>query len=335
MTIVADGTSRLPLSQLSDDQSARLRSLHKTRPGWNWVCALYPATWIIAAAGMDFYPTWWVRTIGVVAIGISIQAMAILMHEALHRNLFRRSALDRWARFLFGIPAFFSGTAYMVAHLNHHRHTRTSLDQDDISNYCRTDFQYKALFYALFGAGATLYFFIVPWKSLSIARPADRRRILLEYAAMSGVYAAAIISCIATRHVAWLFWYWLIPAQLATFLSNIRGIAEHLCTSRVSLVSRTRTTLSNPVVSFLMCNLNFHLEHHLFPGIPWYNLRKAHVILRDDYADDDAHVERSYVRFAIRAFRYGPLRDLRQPITWRGPGSRPRCSDLSPARPIA
>jgi len=105
---------------------------------------------------MERYPTWWVRTIGVIAIGISIQAMAILMHEALHGNLFRRPALDRWACFLFGIPAFFSGTAYLIAHLNHHRHTRTSLDQDEIANYCRTDLQYKTLFYALFASGATI-----------------------------------------------------------------------------------------------------------------------------------------------------------------------------------
>jgi fatty acid desaturase len=292
-----------------------MKSLHAIDPAWNWVCALYPAIWILSAVGMEFYPTWWVRTAGVIAIGISIQAMAILMHEALHRNLFRRSALDRWARFLFGLPAFISGTAYMVAHLNHHRHTRTHQDQDEISNYCRTDFQHRAVFYALFAAGATIYLFIVPWKSLSIARPAERRRIVLEYAAMLGIYAAVTIACISSNHLAWLLWYWLIPAQLATFLSNIRGIAEHLCTNRASVVSRTRTTLSNPIVSFLMCNLNFHLEHHLFPGIPWYNLPRAHVILRDDYRDDDAHIERSYVLFAIRAFRYGPFRDLRRQVT--------------------
>ena len=311
MKIADIGTSRISLHHLSDVESARLRLLHKTKPMWNWVCLLYPSAWILAAVAMESYPTWWVRAIGVVAIGISIQAMAILMHEALHRNLFRRAAPDRWARFLFGIPAFFSGTAYMIAHLNHHRHTRTRLDQDEISNYCRTDFQHKALFYSLFGVGATLYFYIVPWKSLSIARPADRRRILLEYGAMLGIYAAVIASCIAGGHAAWLLWYWFIPAQLATFLSNIRGTAEHLCTGKGSVVSRTRTTLSNPVVSFLMCNLNFHLEHHLFPGIPWYNLPKAHAVLSEAYRRDDAHIERSYILYALRALRYGPLRDIR------------------------
>src|ERR1700733_2443556 len=291
MKLADVGTSHLSLRHLGEDESAQLRLLHKANPMWNWVCILYPATWILAAVAMAFYPTGWVRTLGVVAIGISIQAMAILMHEALHGNLFRRAALDRWACFLFGIPAFFSGTAYLIAHLNHHRHTRTNLDQDEIANYCRTEFQHKALFYSLFGAGATLYFFIVPWKSLSIAGPADRRRILVEYSVMFVVYAAAIISCLANGHAAWLLWYWLIPAQLATLLSNIRGIAEHLCTNKGSVVSRTRTTLSNPIVSFLMCNLNYHLEHHLFPGIPWYNLPKAHVMLRGVYRDNDAHIE--------------------------------------------
>jgi fatty acid desaturase len=57
---------------------------------------------------MNCYPIWPVEIAGVIVIAFSIQAMAILMHEALHRNLFRRSGPDRWAAFLLAIPALFS-----------------------------------------------------------------------------------------------------------------------------------------------------------------------------------------------------------------------------------
>jgi fatty acid desaturase len=45
----------------------------------------------------------------------------------------------------------------------------------------------------------------------------------------------------------------------------------------------TRTVTSNRVVSILMCNLNYHLEHHTFPGIPWYHLPLLHGLLAPEY----------------------------------------------------
>jgi fatty acid desaturase len=305
------GTARLSLRDVDPRAAAILQRLHQRNPRWNLVGLLYPILWITSAWLMERFSIWPVQVAGIVIIGVSIQAMAILMHEALHRNFFRRPGPDRWAAFAFGSPAFFSGTAYKVAHLNHHRHTRTELDQDEISNYCRTRAQFRALFYAWFVVGTLLYFFIVPRKALSIATAVERRRIRGEYAAMLGIYAGVIAACIATRHVRELLLYWLIPAQVAMAFSNVRGLAEHLCTGQGSVISRTRTTTSNVLVSFLMCNLNYHLEHHLFPGIPWYNLRKAHRVLLPLYAKTGAYIQGSYMDYAIRALHRGPDGEIR------------------------
>lgn len=185
-------TARLALESFDPAIAGDLRSLHALSPRWNWVCLLYPVLWVASAAVMARYPYWWVQIPGIVVIGVSIQAMAILMHEALHGNLFRNRVLDRWAAFACGVPAFFSGTAYRVVHLNHHRNTRTDKDQDEISNLVRTPEQYRVLFYAWFLIGTLFYFLIVPWKALKIASPAMRRRILAEYTAMFAIYASVI-----------------------------------------------------------------------------------------------------------------------------------------------
>ena len=39
-----------------------------------------------------------------------------------------------------------------------------------------------------------------------------------------------------------------------------------------------RTVETSPFVSFFLNNLNYHLEHHLYPGIPWNNLPKVHRV---------------------------------------------------------
>jgi fatty acid desaturase len=105
---------------------------------------------------------------------------------------------------------------------------------------------------------------------------------------------------------------WIIPLLIASFYGNVRGWAEHTLTAPGHPLTITRTVTSNPLFSFLNINLNYHLEHHLFPGVPWYNLPKVHRLLLDDYRAAGASVYRSYARFLYDAFRTGingpPLR---------------------------
>lgn len=85
----------------------------------------------------------------------------------------------------------------------------------------------------------------------------------------------------------------------------MRSWAEHALTRPGHPLTHTRTVTSNLVVSFLMCNLNYHLEHHLFPGVPWYNLPRVHALLADEYRRAGAFVHRSYLGFLREAARAG------------------------------
>jgi fatty acid desaturase len=70
----------------------------------------------------------------------------------------------------------------------------------------------------------------------------------------------------------------------------------------------TRTVTTHPALAFMMCNINYHLEHHLYPGIPWYNLPRLHVLLHDDYVNAGSSVYRSYAGFlwdVAKALRHG------------------------------
>ena len=162
-----------------------------------------------------------------------------------------------------------------MAHLNHHRQTRTEQDQDEISNLCKTRRQYPRAFLRFVLCGTFIYFFIVPAKAIQIGTYSERRRIAMEYIAIVHDLLGDILWGIGNHHGLWLLWYWLLPLQVAMFFTNIRRIAEHLCTSTDNALSSTRTTRSNGLVSVLMLNLNYHLEHHFFPGVPWYNLPRS------------------------------------------------------------
>jgi fatty acid desaturase len=55
----------------------------------------------------------------------------------------------------------------------------------------------------------------------------------------------------------------------------------------------------------LNINLNYHIEHHLFPGVPWYNLPKVHALLLEDYKAAGSSIYGSYTHFLFDAFRTG------------------------------
>jgi fatty acid desaturase len=233
--------------------------------------------------------------------------MGTLMHEALHGNLFRRPLLDRWMGFVLGVPTFFSASAYKVTHLNHHRYTRTERDMDEFSYSCRTHRQYVVLFYASFLVGSILYMFAVPVKAYAMALGNNRRRIVMEYFLMLLAYAIAVTLAMIVGHAEWLLWYWLAPVSVAVVLSNIRALSEHMGTSgKGDAILKTRTVTSNRLVSSLMLNLNYHLEHHLFPGVPWYNLPRIHQLLKPMYESRGAVVQKSYAAFVMQCLRLAP-----------------------------
>ena len=60
-------------------------------------------------------------------------------------------------------------------------------------------------------------------------------------------------------------------------LTQHAGLAFDVKDHRVN----TRTVILNPVLSWLYVKLEYHIEHHMYPQVPWYNLPKLHNIIKD------------------------------------------------------
>ena len=56
------------------------------------------------------------------------------------------------------------------------------------------------------------------------------------------------------------------------------GLAEDVIDHRLN----TRTVRLNPLFRFIYWNMNFHLEHHMFPMVPYHALPKLHEMMKDD-----------------------------------------------------
>jgi fatty acid desaturase len=116
--------------------------------------------------------------------------------------------------------------------------------------------------------------------------------------------------------VAWLedatLYAWLAALAAGSIIANVRGLAEHTLLPQEdppNPFQSTRSTVSNRAVSFFFNNQNYHLEHHLFPRVPWYNLPKLHELLHSSYRSQQAAVCRGYLEYLSTAFRYGPMHE--------------------------
>jgi Na(+)-translocating NADH:ubiquinone oxidoreductase F subunit len=75
-----------------------------------------------------------------------------------------------------------------------------------------------------------------------------------------------------------------LPNLYGAWLMNIYSLTQHAGLAENVLDHRLncRTVYMNPVNRFLYWNMNYHLEHHMFPLVPYHNLPRLHEIVKWD-----------------------------------------------------
>ncbi|HUG61289.1 MAG TPA: fatty acid desaturase family protein [Methylomirabilota bacterium] len=98
-----------------------------------------------------------------------------------------------------------------------------------------------------------------------------------------GIYIAAIALAVATGSLLPIL---LVGAprlygawhHVMTGLLQHGGLAEDVIDHRLN----SRTVLMNPISRFIYWNMNYHVEHHMFPMVPYHALPKLHALIKDD-----------------------------------------------------
>lgn len=290
---------------LSPEKRRAILELSRVRRARTLVAPLFLGLWAVAGIVVMRFPTWPVRLPAYVVAGIALHALGILLHEAVHGNFFRHRVLDRWAAFLLGAPTLVSAEAYRVTHLLHHRYNRGAKDPDELGNYLADRRLLSLAFYGWVVLGMLAFVLHVPIAALRRGTRGDRIRVIGQYLLLAALYAGVIRVAASIDALDVLVHGWLIPLGVVWLLVNLRGWSEHLLTEPGHPLTETRTVTSNALVRAALCNLNYHLEHHLFPAVPWYNLPRVHRLLRDEFHAAGASIYRSYSRFFWDALRAG------------------------------
>jgi fatty acid desaturase len=94
------------------------------------------------------------------------------------------------------------------------------------------------------------------------------------------VFWLAIYVMIALSHPKVVLFTIVLPILIGMQLSGLRGYVEHAGTGLGSFRD-TRSYVAR-AYTWLFFGNNYHLEHHLYPGVPCYRLAEVHRILEAD-----------------------------------------------------
>lgn len=296
-------SARTKVSDLFTREEIKSLTAPSDLAGWWAVVSIWGVIGLTFAA-LAIWPHPLMFVLALVILGGRQLALAILMHEASHYTLFRTRALNDWVGdWLAGRLIWIDVKRYRTHHTIHHSKTGTDQDTDKslVSPFPTTRASlYRKLLRDITGIGVfrrllglvLMDMGVIKWTVANdaIRLPRNGRRVRdyvfsgvrnMAPVILANLVLAGILA--ATGH-AWLYAVWLVAyATTFSLFLRIRSLAEHACTEQTpDMLRNTRTTRAGLLARATVAPLhvNYHIEHHVLPAIPWFRLREAHRMLR-------------------------------------------------------
>ncbi len=256
--------------------------------------------------------TWWTPWVViplVIGMAMAQHGLMVLSHEAAHYRLYETRRLNDTIGRLCGMVVGISMFTYRVVHRLHHNHLYEPNDPDMalMAGYPRGKlYLLKKLGTDLIGLTAHknyAYFFGAPAINENTGARSDPMndtspRLRQTARRDRWIVAATPLTLLAVA-VATGWWeayllLWILPMiTVNQVILRFRAILEHgAVTDFSSPFTAARTNLMPRWIAWTLFphNVNFHIEHHLYPSIPHYHLREAHELLKQAGALDGAEV---------------------------------------------
>jgi fatty acid desaturase len=231
-----------------------------------------------------------------------------LMHESVHRLLFRNRKLNDFAgRWLLGYMSFVNTDGYRYVHMAHHRE-EFGPNEPDIPLYANYPIT-RASFWRKMrrdGLGST-GFRMLRGQFMSIFKT-DPQQLNTQRKIFSLHAVLLILSMIFVNP--WVYvMLWLVPyITVWRVMNRLRSIAEHGGLRADDDRRVTTHSVKQHLFSsffFVPFNLGWHIAHHADSGIPFRSLPKYHRQLRASGFVTDTYEYGSYLAI-WRALRSRP-----------------------------
>ena len=261
-----------------------MRDLHQLRP-WRhaWVVVrqlliLSAAVFVILKWGEHAYA--WIPAS--IAIGLWVFNGTILLHEVVHRLVSLRTpkTLLRLLALLYATPSGLSATQFERWHLDHHDHLGTT-DLDPKRAYLSPKRASRLLKLAYFTFLLFPIYFRAAAKAAATYDAPTQRRIRMERIVTTLFHGLVLASLWLGLGVEAALKLHIVPVFVVFPIAfSVNRIGQHYDIRSDDPATWTTWMRSSPLFwDALYLWSNYHLEHHYYPRVPFYNLRRLHRAL--------------------------------------------------------
>jgi len=286
MSYYADHAQQLKRDLAAEIPAEALRELHRKRPLLHALIAFANFAGVvlsgIAIVQLDRWYFW--LPLAVLA-GFGVFNCTVLLHEVVHRAVINASS-DRAYRFLgllYAVPSGISSSQFTRWHLDHHAGLG-SYEEDPKRHYLspkRNARWFKLLYFtpALFPI-----YFRAAAKEASAYEPELRTRIARERLGTIAFQLSvlALIAWFGGWAIAWKLYvvpiFFVFPIAFA-----LNRLGQHYDINPEDPANWSTLVKGSWFWDAAYLFSNYHLEHHYFPGVPFYNLKRLQKLLGPFY----------------------------------------------------
>jgi fatty acid desaturase len=254
--------------------------------------------WIGMAGLAIYFARWWFTAVVIFGIGFGpFHDLLVQGHEGTHDLISRNRGVNDFFTWWTLAFAGISAEAHRRFHLDHHHYAHTARDPE-----------YRFFERVVPGVPGWAYFFIPVCAQIGVnayglekKMPAGvRRRIALELAGAVILHATVAFLLGWRRYLLFVF----LPLVTGLYVASVlRSVTEHHDVTEGSEWTNARSIVTHPVIEFLWSNVNYHLEHHLYPRVPYHALPELRQALTAEYQAHQSNVGNGYGRTALTLLR--------------------------------
>ena len=223
-------------------------------------------------------------------------------HELSHGTVFRTKWLNAVFLRIYSLLGWWNFREYAMSHTHHHRYTLHPRGDREVllprNPSLKAGYLLQLFTFNVFGGlesnglipvvrdiiKTTLGQYDREWIEALYADHPGPRKQAVTWARLILLFHAGVLA------VSIVFQLWLLPVLLTlhVFIGNwlkyFVGLPMH-CGLRSDVPDFrkcVRTITLNPLSEFLYWHMNWHAEHHMFAGVPCYNLKRLHMAIADD-----------------------------------------------------
>ena len=240
----------------------------------------------------------WIRLPAILVYGMGLALMFCPTHECVHRTAFANLTVNNVVGWLAGLLSFYNSTFYRYYHKWHHRYTQIAgkdpeLDDPKPENWSQYLWRMSGLLWWRDKVKGHIKVALGKLDDYYFLPASAHGDVIRSTRLQLGAYIAIGTLTAALGHPWFIVTYWILPLAVGQPFLRFVLIAEHTgCSENDNALTNTRTTLTLWPLRFLMWNMPYHAEHHMYPSIPFHALPAAHESLKAHFTRVDA----GYVR---------------------------------------